>query len=186
MVAWGLAGLALAAGGDRGFEIDFMIAHRDGLRNVVAVRADLAVARAAVHEVSDLQLEIRAPGGRADLALGAEDGARQASGAGLFRARLYVVTNGRLMSDAVAWCAPWKRDESRCTVDCEGGGFLLRRSGARAGRGLELTVESAEGGDADVLAPGVSITACRGGEGGEMRLLPADGAARAQLPFVQH
>lgn len=180
-----VAGFARAAGGDGSFEIDFVIAHRDGLRNVVAVRADLSVARAAVHEVSDLQLEISAPGSNADLALGAQDGVRHAGGARLFRARLYVVINGRLSSDALASCAPWYSDESRCTVDCDGGGFTLRRSGARAGRGLELTLESAEGGDADVLAPGVSITACQGGEGGEMRLLPADGAARVQLPFVQ-
>lgn len=187
------AGVALVAplgalyAAEQRSRIEFEPAHPSALTGVIAARVDLGRGPRAPIAVSDAMLEVVAVDGDAAAVLAAPDGEGRASGArrgGLFRVRLLAVVAGRLRPDASGWCAPWRQDESWCEIDCDGGGFMLRRSGMRRGSGLEVTIETGRGGDVIDSREGVSLAACRTDEQ-DLRLLPADGQPRARIPFVE-
>jgi hypothetical protein len=181
--------------------IAFSLVQAAAVRSLVAGMADPGRARPQPLEFSDLMLEVSSPDGDAAAALAAADGARRAGSRGLFRFRLLAVVAGRLRTGAGGWCSPWRRDESWCELDCEGGGFMLRRSAPGAGGGLEMTVHGAER-EPGVRAPaggideddprvsgsgsGISLSACRVEGDGDLRLAPADGRPSARLAFVEH
>lgn len=163
---------------------EFDVAIPNSLKALTASRLVLERARPETSTVSDLMLAVDGAGDDARRALAAADGERQRGSPGLFRARLYVVAGGRLYADAKGWCSAWRANESWCSVDCDGGGFMLRRTPAPGAGALELVIEGASGTQVDVLAPGLALTACRAGEDDEIRLHPAGALGEARIPFV--
>lgn len=173
----------------------FSLVQASAVRSLAATVADPARARLQTLQVSDAMLEVIAPDGDVAQSLAAGDGVRRAGSRGLFRFRLLAVVAGHIRPDAGGWCSPWRRDESWCEVDCDGGGFMLRRPAGGAGGGLELTIHGplrqtgAEATRADDThsgaGNGISLTACRLDTEGDLRLMPADGLDRARLPLVE-
>jgi len=55
-----------------------------------------------------------------------------------FYAALFVVADGRLFRDGGGECSAWENDLAVCSIECDGGHFVLRRSLGDTSRGLEL------------------------------------------------
>lgn len=180
-----LASVGEASARERRDVVRFALAERGTLVGVSAGAVDAGRSRPVALAVSDAMLEISVPDGDAAAALAATEDAVSGRRRGLFRLRFLAVVAGRLRPDATGWCAPWRRDESRCDIDCDGGTLMLRRGGS----GLELTLSggSSRAGDDDLLddVRGVSVTACRTDVEGDVRLVPAGGQARTRLVFVE-
>jgi hypothetical protein len=121
------------------------------------VEADLRTTAPRRRPVTDLALRLHADGGAIDVAL---QSANETSGARpkpLLRAELYVVSGGRIEGPIQATCDRWRVDVSHCRIECDGGGFLLRRGGRQ---GLALVLG---GTDIDGAALRAGFDACRTG-----------------------
>lgn len=165
--------------------IAFALADRAALGALTAGFIDPGRARPHALALTDLMLEITAPGGGdAAAALAADAEPSRGRRRGLFRIRLLAVAGGRLRADASGWCSHFRVGESRCEIDCDGGLVILRRGGS----GLEMEIATGASADADeglADSRGVALTACRAHEDGDIRLLPASGRSNARLPFIE-
>jgi hypothetical protein len=160
------------------------------LAAIELVDASPRVTRPTRRPVSDMMVLIDGPPG----ALAVANGARPERGRTLFRVRLVLVAGGRLMSGAVASCTPWDRDRAVCAMPCDGGDFLLRRSPAGAGEGLDLVIgtPAEDGGEwgAGGLeygvggSSGLALGDCSWEGGGGPRLTPIAGRNLVELPLI--
>lgn len=165
--------------------IAFALADRAALGALTAGFNDPARARPHALALTDLMLEITAPGGGdAAAALAADAEPSRGRRRGLFRIRLLAVAGGRLRADGSGWCSHFRGGESHCEIDCDGGLVILRRGGS----GLELEIATGAGAEADdglADSRGIALTACRAHEDGDIRLLPANERSTARLPFIE-
>jgi hypothetical protein len=111
-----------------------------------------------------------------DVAMGAAGGVGTAAGRRLFRARIAVVAEGRIVRAPLAWCGGFAGGFARCEADCDGGSFALRREAGRD-RALRLLLGELVAGAVDDGAGGLVLTACQVDGGEALRLVPRRGAS---------
>lgn len=118
------------------------------------------------------------------LALRLANGARDSRRRTLFKVRLLVVTSGTLLSGGSASCGAWERDVARCEMDCEGGGFLLRRSPGGGEADLDFVLGSAPQADDLDHSGALSLAACGPLEDEGPRLAARAGRSLVELPLI--
>ncbi len=122
--------------------------------------------------VSDLSLDVIIGAG----GLAAPNVTRQKPFHTKFVTNLLIVANGRLLRDGYGLCSDWKDDISVCTVECDGGHFLLKRGAGHITLVLSRLPRLIEGDQSAAIRVGEC------GEGGEIVLDTADGD-KAELVF---
>ncbi len=160
--------------------VELKLVSRGDLQALEIEFPDFRVARPQRRELSDLLLQISAPGG-ASAALSMADGAGPAKGRSIFSARIFLVSEGRLHADAAAACAPWQRDVSKCTMDCDGGQFAIRRSPDSGG--FDLVIGPLPGEVSDDATAGLTLAPCGPETTGSARLVPKAGRSLVELPL---
>lgn len=161
--------------------VELRVASRGDLQALELEFPDVRVTRPQRRGLSDFLLQVSAAGG-ASVALSLPDGARPAQGRSIFSTRLFIVSQGQLHADAVATCAPWQRDVSICTMDCDGGQFAVRRSPG-GGDGFDLVFGARPGEIRDDAPAGLTLAPCGLETTGEARLVPKAGRALVELPL---
>lgn len=160
--------------------VELVPSRRSELDRLEIEMPDPRETRAPRRAISDLVVELSP--GRVDLeqALAGGSGSGIAAERHLFRARVLVVSGGRLYRGAPAWCGGFERDLSTCAVDCEGGRFGLKmRSGPR---GSMIVIVGELPGNRDTGdRPGFAINGCAFDTASELRMVPKQGAAAAEI-----
>lgn len=83
--------------------------------------------------VSDLMFDAWSETEDIEALLNAPNARSSDQGRGAFRARIIVVSGGKLHTGAKATCGAWELNMAVCELDCDGGRFgLLRRDGEAA------------------------------------------------------
>lgn len=80
------------------------------------------------HTVTDIQLDLHKWDGDISGAVSAANDPERHPFYWNFAAQLFVVANGTLNRDGYGMCSAWKEDTSVCTIECDGGHFLLKRN----------------------------------------------------------
>jgi len=84
------------------------------------------------HDVTDAHLDFGQWEGDALAALQGANSPGRSPWTWVFQADLLVVAGGRLFRHGGGICSPWEADLSVCTIECDGGHFLLRRDITKA------------------------------------------------------
>jgi hypothetical protein len=159
--------------------VELKLVSRGDLQAIDIEIPDVRVSRPERRVLTDLMVQVTAPGG-ALRALALADGAKPGKSRSILSARLFVVSAGRIYADALAACGAWQRDLSRCTVDCDGGQFAIRRG---AGGGYDLIIGTLPDDVSDEIATGVMLAPCGLETFSGARLVPQPGRTFAELPM---
>lgn len=101
--------------------IEYKLSGRAGLSNVEIKTQSTSATRPERRAVTDLLLDVWSGGSDVATLLQLENARAATTSRALFKARLLLVSAGRLMTHAAASCGPWVRELSICASDCDGG-----------------------------------------------------------------
>lgn len=133
--------------------------------------------------ITDMVLDVSRLDKKIEDALRSPDGTViPGNGDSAFTAEVYAVAGGRLYSEGLAICGAFSNEVSRCNVDCDGGGFWLKRHKVTEGFALTLIVGKAAG-LPDDQRENFSITDC--GESDSLTIGAEPPKTAANIDFVR-
>ncbi|MDX2309609.1 MAG: hypothetical protein NW216_15325 [Hyphomicrobium sp.] len=145
--------------------VEFRPVSAEALRSLSVMSGDRRETQPARQPVSDLLVQFIAVNGAA-AALESDLDTQTERRRAHFEARLMVVSGGRLHAAAGARCRSWQDDVAFCEVECDGGGFALRRRPGMGAEHLELLVggngaaDLGEGWGEGAVAGSLSLAGC--------------------------
>jgi hypothetical protein len=174
--------MAAALAGER---IELHLADRTGAGLVeIALTAPLAT-RSERRAITDLLLEVTSRGGDIEPLLALANGRPAATGRReLFKARLMLVSGGRIFTETQASCGPWEGDISVCEMECDGGRFALRRPATAAASGMRVMVGALPSDIDGDQRQGFAISACGLEAEHEVRVVPRSGRGLVEIGFT--
>lgn len=163
--------------------VELVPAKRSDLERIEIEMPDPRLTRAPRRPISDVMISLSSGRGDVRQVWTGRGGTGIAGEQQLFRARMMVVSGGRLHRGAQASCGGFERELSICTVDCDGGRFGLRRRAGATGA-MDLIVGELPGraGDAEAGEPaGFAMNSCALDQASEIMIVPKSNTPTAEI-----